>query len=339
MPLLGERTPMTRALPVLPMTLLVAGATITIGALIVNRKRDRVHAIVMIALANLLLLGLWLPIATRLWAGTGRATSWDAAIQALESLRPRRVDARPAVLVAAVFAAINVNRPALAHRLRTLIAIGLFALFTISMAIRTSSYHGGFLLYDNFLHLLLGVAMIAVVSTCTLSVVTWLASLRASRRLAHEKTTRPGVIVDEDGPVVACLQITSWLRGPRLVTRPFTALVAGNEIHVPAGIDVATSIPRVSSVLRTGEAVVVLQQGDQVELGGFIDRETGDSPFRSASATVPGPRGVVVGRIGEHTTAGQSMGLAAWRPSVAYMMIVIVVALPGLLGLFAPTWR
>jgi hypothetical protein len=338
--ILASRTPMTHELPVLPMALLLAGTTITVGVLIARRRRDRIHAIVMIALANLLLLGLWVPIAARLWAGTGRVPSWDAAIEAMAS--PGILAASmlvPPFLVATAFTAITIHRPSLTHRLRNMIAVGVFGLLTTSLAIRVSSNHGGFLLYDNFVHLILAVAMIAVLATCALSVTTWLASLRASRRLAREPATRSGVISDEDDHVVACLQITSWLRGPRLVTRPFTALVGGDELVIPAGIDVATTIPRVSSVLRTGEAVVVLQQGDQVELGGFVDRETGESPFRSAQALVPGPRGIVVGRLGEQTSAAQSMGLAAWRPSVAYLLIVIAVAAPGLLGLLSPTWK
>ena len=101
---------------------------------------------------------------------------------------------------------------------------------------------------------------------------------------------------------------------------------------------VALGLPLVSSVLRTGEAVVVLRGGDRVGLAGFVERDDGDHPFRSATVPVPGPHGVMVGRASVVTPAAH-VGLATWRPAVAYLVIVIVVAIPGLLGVLASEWR
>jgi hypothetical protein len=344
LPALSERTPMSRELPVVPIALLIGGAAVTFGALLARRARDRMHAIVMLALANLLLLGLWLPVASRWLAGEGAESSWVRATALLAS--PAEFAAImlvPPFVGALAYTALASNRPALALRLRAVLVVGAAIVFALAVAARLASYHGAFLLYDNATHLLFTTAMVAVLATIALAIATWRGCRHAARRLARESSCRSGVIADDGDQVVACMQITSWLRGPRMIARPFTVTTPAGEVFVPAGVEIATSIPLVSSVLRTGEAVVVLRKDDRVVLAGFVDTETGDSPFRSAHAVIPGPRGVVVayagGAGGDGTTAVQGMGLAAWRPSVAYMLIVIVVAVPGLLGVLAPTWK
>jgi hypothetical protein len=347
LPTLGERTPLTREFPPLPMALLVAGAIITAGTLVTRRARERIHAIVMLALVNLLLLGLWVPIVSRLMAAHDRSTwadavlsSWSSATSWMESPWFFPILLLPPFTVAVAFTAIAINRPARARRLRVPVAVLAIALFGAAVSTRLTSYSGAFLIYDNVVHILLGTVLCALLATSALAVHTWLATRRAARRLANEREVRAGLIDDDDDPIVACLEISSWLRGPRVISRPFNAVTANGDIVVPAGAEIAMSIPPVTSVMRNGEAVVVLRQSDVVHLGGFVEAETGESPFRSTQAVIPGPRGVVVGRVGdEETSALQSMGLAAWRPSVAYMLIVIVVAIPGLLGLFSPTWK
>ena len=38
------------------------------------------------------------------------------------------------------------------------------------------------------------------------------------------------------------------------------------------------------------------------------------------------------------TTAPQAVQLAIWRPAIAYLAIVAVIAVPGLLGLLTRKW-
>ena len=108
--------------------------------------------------------------------------------------------------------------------------------------------------------------------------------------------------------------------------------------RVTSGAQVALGLPLASSVLQTGEAVVVLRGGERVVLAGFVERDDDDHPIRRATVPVPGPHGVVIGRATPVAPAAQ-VGLATCRPAVEYLVIVIVVAIPGVLGVRAPEWR
>ena len=72
------------------------------------------------------------------------------------------------------------------------------------------------------------------------------------------------------------MQITSWLRGPRMWMRSFIASANGELIRVPSGAALATAIPKISSAMRAGEAVVVIHRDDPIVLGGFVEREVGE---------------------------------------------------------------
>lgn len=336
MPMLGERTPMLDTVP--PGVAFVGLLGLTIALAVTLGRRDWIHAFVTIALANLLLLGLWLPIAAGLWAlpamdRSGMVDeSWPHAFALVANPPALLITVvMPPLVVASAYAAISLRRPELARRMRVPICALVILVFALAIFRRLDGSAGRFLIYDNFVHVLLAAVMVAIVATVTLALSTWLASRRASRRLAVERS-RAGVIAGEDREVVACMQITSWLRGPRIWTRDFVARVGDLELVVPAGARLAAEVPLVSSVMRTGEAIAVLGRGDRVKLGGFVERELGEDPFRSTTVTVPGPAGIVIGGERE-TTPWQSMGLTAWRPSVAYLLILTAVGIPALAGL------
>jgi hypothetical protein len=340
MPVVDDHTPMMRTLPPVIAFAGMLGLTVMLASMIGGR-REWGHALVMIALANLLVLGLWLPIAAAVWARPtmpGADFQWQVAFDAVSSPRPLILTVlAPPLIVASLYTWMSLRAPRFAQRARNTIIVLLTLLFVFAVVSRVRNYRGAFLIYDNFVHVVLAVVMVAIVATVTLAVATWSTSRRTVRRLAEQRA-RTGVIDDDGDDVVACMQITSWLRGPRLWTRDFIARVDDNELVVPGGARLATEVPLVSSVMRIGEAVVVLKRGDVVKLGGFVDRQLGEDPFRSTTVTVPGPAGIVVGSERPVATPMQSMGMTAWRPSVAYLMILIVVGIPAIAGLFGASW-
>ena len=329
---IGDRTPMLEYLPVVPWFALGLVVFAGLGR-VIGGRREWAHAFVMLALAHVLLLGLWLPLAAHLPTTTDPWGYW-----ARETLKQLARDPLPvAVLMlvppfvaAVLYTLVAVRAPRLGRALRVPIAIVLVALFLASVWARVYANNGAFLIHDNFIHLLLAAVAIAILATGVLAISTWSAGRRALRRLTE---AREGGISADASDVVACLQITSWLRGPRLWMRSFVASSAKEMLLVPSGATLATALPKISSAMRTGEAVVVLSKRDAITLGGFVERDVGDSPFRAVKMTVPGPSGITIARREPMSTPFESMLLTAWRPAVAYLLILCVVAVPTLIGL------
>lgn len=90
---LVDITSLASDVPVLPFAIAMLGLTTGAGWLIGRHRREGRHAAVTIALANLLLLGLWLPVVSRLLAGAREFRWADRAVVALQD---------PAALVAEV---------------------------------------------------------------------------------------------------------------------------------------------------------------------------------------------------------------------------------------------
>ncbi len=329
---LADRTPMMESMPI--QLWFVIGLALFAGlGRAIGGRREWAHAFAMLSLAYVLLFGLWLPIAATFPV---RVDGWGhhmSATWVLLETSPEPVGwlcLAPPLVAAAVFTLLAVRAPKLARALRWPIALAVLALFVVSVELRVEANHGAFLIHDNFIHLLLSSVALAIVATNTLAITTWLASRRAVRGL---KDSREGAITDEESDVVACLQITSWLRGPRLWMRSFVVQTSNELLCVPSGATLATALPKISSAMRTGESVVVLSKKDAITLGGFVERQVGDSPFRSTRMTVPGPSGITVGRREPMSTPVESMLLTAWRPSVAYLLILLAIAVPSLIGL------
>jgi hypothetical protein len=101
--------PMLARLPIVAVAL--GHAMLYVGlALAIARGREGLHALVMLALANLLALGIWLPIGAQLWAAHDPhwlarelpSTSWALVAFALV----------PPVFAATVFTALAIRWPA-----------------------------------------------------------------------------------------------------------------------------------------------------------------------------------------------------------------------------------
>lgn len=101
---------------------------------------------------------------------------------------------------------------------------------------------------------------------------------------------------------------------------------------VPAGARVVAPTPLATTLLRTGEIVQTLKPGDRVALAGYGHACSGE-PFRATNAPIAGAAGITAGRIHDTRYGFSSVGLDLWRPSVAYLLILVAVLLPGLAAL------
>ncbi len=337
---LTDHAPLVESLPVLPW--LASGLVLVLAlAWAIGGRREWTHAFVMLALAFLLLFGLWLPIASIVPV---RSSSWGystylATVEFIGA-HPASVAAlviAPPLLVATGYTALAIRAPSLVTRLRLPVFIVLIVLCLASLAMRATASAGAFAVHDNFMHLLLAAAMLAIVATVTLSLSTWVTGWLDLRRLARDGH-RDVTISDDDPDAIATMEITGFLRGPRMWTRSFIASDGKQELRVPAGAKLVTAIPKLSSVMRPGEQVVVVTKADRLKLGGLVAREVGDSPFRSHKITELGPE-LRVARAEPISTPVESMLLTAWRPSLAYLVILVVVAIPSLLGIFVNVSR
>lgn len=333
---LTDHAPYFDALPVLPWLASGLGLVLLLG-FVIGGRREWAHAFVMLALAFLLLFGLWLPIASMFPV---RVDDWGwstyKATRAHLEANPESIAAFvivPPFVVATLYTVFAVRAPHLAKRIRLPIFIALILLCLTSLGTRANANVGAFMVHDNFMHLLFAALMIAIIATVTLSLTTWYGSWRDLKRLSRQKTAREFAITDDGPEEVATMEITDFLRGPRIWMRSFIASDGNEELRVPAGGKLVTAIPKLSSVMRLGEQIVVVTKRDRVRLGGLTSAEVGESPFRSHTITEVGP-GLLVARAQPISTPVESMLLTAWRPSLAYLVILVVVAIPSLLGVF-----
>ena len=330
--------PVLEAVP-LGWVLVTVAATIAIAGAWIGRSRrgEAIHAIVMISLVALLLLGLWLPFAS-LGVTSPDADTWRDAIAQWESLRaqlasPARLAAIVLVppLVAAIgYTLIAIRRRHWIPRLRIAVVAVLVVAWVLAIFIRRDATDHAAIVYSNFVPWLLAVAAAALAAITALSVVTWLGG-RARRAGAWRQHT--GSIVADRGELIAGYEITSWLRGPRAITSACEVATVGGTLPVPAGARLIAPLPLATTLLRTGECVAVLRGGDVVAIGGYEQHATGQ-PFRDSGAPIPGERGVVIGPTSAE--GGGQLALVAWRPCIAYLVIVVVVAVPALITALQP---
>jgi hypothetical protein len=298
------------------------------------------RTVVVVALVDLLLLGLWLPLASWWWGRDG-GLGWDPGAGnelGLGSLpRLLALALAPPLLGAAAFAALVQRRPALALRTRRLWTTALVMLFGAAVLARLTDSDRGYLVYLNLVHFLLASAFVAAAALVAFVASLGLRGRSARRRLARERAPVIGVIAeerDDSSTLVACLQLEGWLAGPRALVDSFEVTTPVGRIPIPAGAELVAALPAVSTVLHVGEAVAVLRRGDRVVVGGLITPPA-DHPFRSSGALVPGPDGIVVRRHDDTGDGFASIELVAWRPCVAFLLILSAVAIPGLAATLA----
>jgi hypothetical protein len=332
MPSAQDATPLLEKLPVrvvLPWLALATGAGGWLAAR--KRRRERLHAVVMLALVNLLLLGLWLPMASNVWNGHG-SRAWEQIAHALDTPNGMIVFVLvPPFVGALAFTATALRWPQVWRRHSAgVIALLLLALF-IGVAMRREVSELGAFIYLNFVHVIAASALVAVASITVLGISTWVGNARA-RALLEQPGVLVGTILSRHP--IAILELTSWLRGPRPACTAFVVETPYGEVPVPAGARVVAPTPLATTLLRTGEIVQVLKPGDRVALAGYVHARSGE-PFRATSAPIAGATGITVGRLDQERDGFSSVGLDLWRPSVAYLLILVALLLPALAALLS----
>src|SRR5262249_19721907 len=129
------------------------------------------------------------------------------------------------------------------------------------------------------------------------------------------------------GPV-ATFEITIWLRGPRLVSRPFSVTTSSGELPA-AGAEVLSHPPAATIPLAIGSTGASPSCGKPRTVAPRPAGAAG-GPFRSADVGIV----EMIAPIGSKPAAFAHVALVVWRPAVAYLAIVMAATLPGLVLLW-----
>ncbi|HEY5948987.1 MAG TPA: hypothetical protein VIV40_26025 [Kofleriaceae bacterium] len=300
-------------------------------ALLVARRRsgEWLHGVTMLALSELLLLGLWVPISCALCPG-GIEEWWTPEYPLVDDMLGRvLITVVPPTVIAVTFAAAGMIQPARLLRARRRIAGFVGVLFVVALITRLGASAREMVLYANLLPFVITAAVVAIASLMLFGAALGLRSYRAYSVFRKQRRS-DGVIVDDDTAPALGFEITSWLRGPRIVQRPFAIAIAGATIPV-RGAHLVAALPPATTQLKTGESYGVLRPGDRVMIAGHA-AATGD-PFRTSAAPLAGELFVAPA---ERSASGfTNVALAMWRPCVAYLLIVVAVAVPALAALAA----
>ena len=318
-------------LEVLPIPLVAGGGAlllIAIGSLI--SRRERMHAFVMLALWTLLLVGLWLPIASMVWC---RVTHFTGDTNFPHPDRLIVLVLVPPLVLGTLLTALAIRLPATFALWRQRIAIGIGILLAAAVATRLGKIDPYYIVYANFVHVLLALGFVAIGSLAALGVTTWWRGRRARRQLAAGIAGM--LVLDDDATDIAgCFEITSWLRGPRALLQPFTLVTKTGSIVVHGGAELVVPVPATTTQLLVGEALGVLRHRDQVIVAGLEHATDGD-PYRGSSAALGSGR-VIVGSSDQHYGLAH-VALTLWRPCFAYLMILIAIGVPAMIAAFSFT--
>jgi hypothetical protein len=321
----------TVALIAIPATALVA-AVIARG-----RKGEWPHAFAMLSLALLLLVGLWMPIALEIW-GQSPSDSWvtdptlEQWVPREERLLPNPLSMTllvvvPPAIVAIAYAGLALRRSRwlAAHRMHVIVLLSV--LLSAALIARMNSQARPMVLYSNFVPLMLVGLLVAVCALVVLALSMLVRGYRLRHHFAsHERIV--GVVHADGGEPVFGIELPSWLRGPRLLQRPFAIATSVGTIPV-TGAELVAPLPATTTLLGRDESIGLIHPGDTVVVAGQTKDEGG--PFRSSSAPLAGSLYVAPADV--ERAGFVSAALAMWRPCVAYLLIVTAVALPGLAAL------
>ncbi|HEX4453433.1 MAG TPA: hypothetical protein VH143_21320 [Kofleriaceae bacterium] len=296
-----------------------------VAARVIARRRRDVHwsnAFALYGLALLFAFGLWLPFASAI-----AADRFDFPTDPRELVPIRLVAwvvATPTV-VAVAYTAIAIRWPDFVNRWRALIAGKLAIVIMIAIYLRGNATVADALTFANFIPILLAAALVACGGLALQVALTAVRERSLRRRLEHG--VRATVACDGGEPVVGALEIAGWLRAPRTVVRPFTIATPEGELPIP-GARLATAIAPATTILSVGEAMPIISVGDVVVIAGLERRDTGE-PFRAHAGLTPG-EDIAIARADLPPASAADVAFATWRPTLAYLAILVAISLPAL---------
>lgn len=316
--------PIMRALPIWAAVLGLA-ATCALGGRVIawRRGRDWLQVATMIALLELVLLGLWLPIVAYLWGGN-RGWWADLAPPAAGGVLASVL--APPLAVAFAIAAIAQRDRSFLVRRGAVLAFAAGVLLLVAIALRGRAQYCAAQLYTACVHVVLASGLTALAALAALACSLAWRARRARRALAGDAKRLAGELRSEHAEGVGHVAITSWLRGPELALAPCSVATPAGELLVPGGAELVAHLPLETTLLRTGEHVSVLRAGDRVRVGGYVPAPEGH-PFRDATGLVPDR--VRIAHLRDDGSTATDLALALWRPCVAYLLILATIAVPA----------
>jgi hypothetical protein len=320
-------TPLVEALPLGYVLGTVVAFTVLAAMLVARRHRREVtHAMVMISLVGLLLLGAWLPIVAGSVDGPRYLDSWHVDLELVATPKLIAGILVPPFLAAVLYTALALRRARVIVHGRKYLIIGVAALWFIALSLRGQATEVAMVTYANYLPWLFSGALTVVLAIIALALSTW----RTTH--AHRRAQYTGIVAAPAGEMVAGYAITSWLRGPEPVCSAFELTTPNGPLPIPASARVLAPLPIASTTLRVGEIVPALYGGEEVSASGFEKHASGE-PFRDSSAPIPSTHGVEVTPTTPGRAGIEQLALAAWRPSIAYLLVLLAVAGPALITL------
>jgi len=324
----------------IPLSAIVVGELVVVGVAawwITRSRRDTAasHAFVMTSLVYLLLLGLWLPLVA--WATTRGA--WRIENDPSFTLaHPARIAAYaivPPLVVAIVFTSFAIGRSEIAKDYRIHHVGAVATLFVAAFLVRFDSVPSARVVYANFTHVLLGAAAVAAGGPLLIGIAMAWRARALRRRLASDAGAIRGTVVrdDPDEPVIAGYEVATWLRPPRTRVRSFVVATPTGAIPV-SGARLIAPLDPATTALRVGEAFGVLRAGDPIVISSTRSAARDGDPFRESAGPHVGGDPVIAPYGLPHLTFSD-LALALWRPTVAYLVILVAVAAPALAALAA----
>ncbi len=323
-------SPLVTAFPIAFVAGIATVAFIAFASLVARRRSGEwLHGFIMLALTELLLLGLWLPISCALWPG-GEGDWWSLSGPILVDVASRAAfSVIPPTVVAFAFTAFALRRPTQLLAMRRIVISAVAGLLLLALAMRMGATPREMVLYSNLMPMLLTAMIVAIAALMFFGIALAVRNAAALAALRGRRRADGVITLDDDAPALG-FEITSWLRGPRIVQRPFSVSIARSTIPV-RGAHLVAALPAATTQLRIGESYAVLRPGDRVTIAGH--RDASGDPFRTSAAPLAGE--IYVAPAERASSGFTHVALAMWRPCVAYLLIVVAVALPALAALAA----
>ena len=317
------------AIPLGKATLAIAGVGVVWACMVARRRRDThwSHAFALFGLVLLLALGVWLPIASRLACQGEHHWAIDPHT-VLE--RPRELAGwviAPPLALALAYTWLAIRRPDAVAKLRGACTAVIAIAFVLALAVRLDATVADSLVYGNFIPVVLAAALVACGGLVGLVAVAAFRDRTLRRRI--DRGTR-GIIAGDS--CVGALEVAGWLRAPRAVMQPFVLATAEGALPI-TGAELVLATPLEATVLHVGEAVAVVRGGDHVMVAG-LTRADANGPFRTLAGWFAGDE-VVVARADLPPASFADVALRAWRPCVAYLGVLVAIALPALAAALA----
>ena len=133
--------------------------------------------------------------------------------------------------------------------------------------------------------------------------------------------------------MIACYEVATWLRPPRARVRSFVVATPTGEVPI-SGANLIAPLDPATTALRVGESFGVLRAGDPITISSARPVTRGGDPFRESAGPLVGADPVIAPYGLPHLTFSD-LALALWRPTVAYLVILVAVAAPALAALAA----